>query len=104
MELRLPYEAAEVDCMVRLNGASMGSLVLDGKQDQGLQIEIPAGQVAAIRLDFKTERLLMPKAGGQRLLGIGIRHLYICAAEDLESRLAYFEDRVATPVQRFRRG
>jgi hypothetical protein len=106
VDFRLPYYAGDIGCVVLLNGASQGSLVLDGKQDHSVQIEIPAGQAATIRLDFRTAHVLMPeaKAGDQRLLGIGICHLYVCAADDLEARLAYFEERVATPTQRSRRG
>lgn len=106
LNFRLPHNAADIGCVVLLNGTSQGSLVLDGKKDHSLQIEIPAGQAAAIRLDFRTEHLLMPEVGAkdQRLLGIGIRRLHVCAADDLKARLAYFEERVVTPTQRSRRG
>lgn len=97
--LRLPEYATDQPCQVRLNGLVHGTLTLEAARDHEIMLAIPPKAGPDALIEFWLERLIMPQPGmiDQRLLGIGIRTLYLCQAADLDARLAYFEDRVLLP-------
>jgi hypothetical protein len=98
VNLRMPHGVADLGCMVLVNDVSQGQILLNGGRDHGLQVHIPGGQGPVIRLVLQAERILRPAVGqpDQRVLGVGLRSVCLCAADDPEARLAYFEKNVRT--------
>ena len=90
--------AAALGCSVRLNGEYQGDWELSGEGKPGVIIlevnldRAPKGktQLPEIVIDFD----LSNKGGvtiAERFLGLGIISVFVCRADDLLSRVRYFE-------------
>lgn len=97
--LRLPYYVLPVACRVLLDGRDVGGVMLDGKGDRDVRIDLPPG-MADIRITLRlmTLPVPLPDIADQRQLGIGVRHVYVCEAADTEARLAYFDRQMVAPL------
>jgi hypothetical protein len=98
LEVVLPPGAAALGCSVRLNGEYQGDWELSGEGKPGVIIlevnldRAPKGktQLPEIVIDFD----LSNKGGvtiAERFLGLGIISVFVCRADDLLSRVRYFE-------------
>lgn len=99
LQFQLPHYAPKLQCSVMLNDVEVGSVRLEGDQQYRLLIELPAALGPTVSLTLQIDRLLTPPIDmpDQRLLGIGLMTLFVCAADDRAARLAYFSDRMITP-------
>lgn len=97
--MRLPHYAADTGCRLLVDGCDAGAVMLNGQQDQEVRLMLQPGPRRMVEIELRLARLLRPppELSDQRLLGIGLRTLYMCAAADRKSRLAYFGLRVMTP-------
>lgn len=93
LTLRLAHAPGDVACAVLVNGRHQGSLTLDGTLDQDIKINLPACGTNKFRIELRLARPIRPAAHSldQRLLGVGVRSLCVCAADNRQSRLSFFE-------------
>jgi hypothetical protein len=99
LTLRLPYAPGDVACVVLVNGERQGSLMLDGTRDHDIKVNLPACGTNEYRLELRLARMIRPAphSPDQRLLGVGVRSLCVCAADNRQSRLGFFESHLQRP-------
>ncbi len=97
---RLPGFAGTSHCEILVDGVLSQRIEVTGGKDYDVRLDLvvnPAGmhERRDVMLDLRIDELVEPvrDAGDQRLLGIGLRSLCVCAADDVRQRLAYLEQR-----------
>jgi hypothetical protein len=102
ISIGLPYYADRQACCVLVDGTEIGRFVLCGGEDCELRFDLPSisrtsGQTVAIELTL--DAMVVPKVDtpDQRLLGLGVRSLFVCESRDLTTRLKYLERRIVVP-------
>jgi glycosyltransferase involved in cell wall biosynthesis len=96
LAMRIPQYFGTRACRVFVNGRQYAEAILQGGTDHELGLELDEAALngaRAVAIEFHLDSLIEPDAAAtdQRLLGIGLCRLCVCAADDREERLAYLE-------------
>ena len=99
--LRLPDYYGPTRVAVSAGGKIFGEILLKGSgQDEAVRFRLSSESLvdvggcyyAALDLTIERESIPLPKGNDERVLGVGVSHILICRADDVESRMAYIEE------------
>jgi glycosyltransferase involved in cell wall biosynthesis len=104
ISVSLPYYADKQGGCVLVNGTEIGRFVLYGGKDSELRFDLPpitrtSGKTIAIELTLDAMYVPNIDTPDQRLLGLGVRSLFVCESRDLATRLQYLERRIVVPCR-----
>lgn len=102
LAVKLPSWYPESDCNVLVNGKSTGRFVLpDCDRTRHLRIPIDVACLPNGKVDIELEiDRIIPNpdstADKTRPLGIGLKSIFLCLQDDVETRLAYLEEHLGS--------